>query len=177
MVVFGDASLGPGDQSLKDALAQIGLVDGANIQIIYRYAKGNPTRLVELANELVAEKPDLLMPLGGDVIKVLFDAIKGVTPVVGGVSDNPIRSGLVVSLAKPGKNFTGVTFLTDEMAAKRMELLHEVVPNAKHVGIIFNSQHLYDEVSLARRGAQSLGIEIQLIPFRVLAILMPRSAH
>src|SRR5262245_46331537 len=121
LVFGGDASLGPGDQALKDALAQVGLVEGGNIQIVYRFAKGNPTRLAELANELVEQKPDVLMALGGDVIKVLFDASKGSTPVVGGVSDNPIRSGLAVSLAKPGKNFTGVTFLTDEMAAKRME--------------------------------------------------------
>jgi putative ABC transport system substrate-binding protein len=68
-LVFGDALLGPGDQALKDANAQIGLVEGAAIQIVYRYAKGNPTRLAELANELVAEKPDLLMALGGDVIR------------------------------------------------------------------------------------------------------------
>jgi ABC-type uncharacterized transport system substrate-binding protein len=163
-LVFSGDALGPGDQSLKDALAQIGLVEGANIQIVYRYAKGNPTRLAELANELVAEKPDLLMALGGDAIKVLFDASKGSTPVVGGVSDNPIRSGLAVSLAKPGKNFTGVTFLTDEMAAKRMELLHEVVPNSKHVAIIFNPQHFDDEVSFARRAAQALGIEITTYP-------------
>jgi putative tryptophan/tyrosine transport system substrate-binding protein len=69
-----------------------------------------------------------------------------------------------VSLAKPGKNFTGVTFLTDEMAAKRMELLNEVAPNTKHVAVIFNPQHLDDEVSFARRGAQSLGIEITTYP-------------
>jgi len=163
-LVFGDASLGPADQALKDALAQIGLVEGGNIRIVYRFAKANPTRLAELANELVEEKPDVLMALGGDVIRVLFDASKGSIPVVGGISDSPLRAGLAVSLAKPGKNFTGVTFLTDEMAAKRMELLNEVAPNTKHVAVIFNPQHLDDEVSFARRGAQSLGIEITTYP-------------
>jgi putative tryptophan/tyrosine transport system substrate-binding protein len=83
-LVFGDASLGPADQALKDALAQIGLVEGGNIRIVYRFAKANPTRLAELANELVEEKPDVLMALGGDVIRVLFDASKGSIPVVGG---------------------------------------------------------------------------------------------
>jgi putative ABC transport system substrate-binding protein len=118
-LVFGDAALGPIDQSLKDALSQSGFVDGSNIQIIHRYANGKSTRLSELAEELVAQKPDLLLAVGGDVVKALFDASKGTIPVVGGVSDSPVRAGLAVSLANPGKNFTGVTFLTDEMAAKR----------------------------------------------------------
>ena len=71
-LVFSDASLGPTDQALKDALAQIGLVEGGNIQIVHRFAKGNPTGLAALADELVAQKPDVLLGLGGDVIKVLF---------------------------------------------------------------------------------------------------------
>jgi putative tryptophan/tyrosine transport system substrate-binding protein len=137
-LVFGDAALGPIDQSLKDALSQSGFVDGSNIQIIHRYANGKSTRLSELAEELVAQKPDLLLAVGGDVVKALFDASKGTIPVVGGVSDSPVRAGLAVSLANPGKNFTGVTFLTDEMAAKRMELLKEVVPDARRVAVIFN---------------------------------------
>ena len=119
----------------------------------------------------------MLMALGGDVIRVLFDASKGSIPVVGGISDSPLRAGLAVSLAKPGKNFTGVTFLTDEMAAKRMELLNEVAPNTKHVAVIFNPQHLDDEVSFARRGAQSLGIEITTYPINNAGDFMPRFAH
>ena len=163
-LIFGDASLGPIDQSLKDALAQGGFVDGSNLQIIYRYANGSSTRFPELAEELVAQKPDLLLAVGGEIIKALFDASKGTIPVVGGVSDSPVRAGLAVSLAKPGKNFTGVTFLTDEMAAKRMELLNEVAPNARRVAVIFNPQHLDDELTFARKGAQSLGIDITTHP-------------
>src|SRR5262245_29935778 len=163
-LVFGDASLGPIDRSLQEALAQGGLVDGSNLQIIYRYANGNSTVLQGLAEELVAQKPDLLIAVGGDIIKPLVDASRGTIPVVGGVSDNPIRAGLAVSLANPGKNFTGVTFLTDEMAAKRMELLKEVVPGARQVAVIFNPQHLDDELTFARKGAQSLGIGITTHP-------------
>src|SRR5262245_17710105 len=163
-LVFGDASLGPIDRSLKDALSEGGLADGGNLQIIYRYANGNATRLPELAEELVAQKPDLLLAVGGDILKALFDASKGTIPVVGGVSDNPVRAGLAVSLANPGKNFTVVTFLTDEMAAKRMELLKEVVPGARQVAVIFNPQHLDDELTFARKGAQSLGIGITTHP-------------
>jgi putative ABC transport system substrate-binding protein len=163
-LVYGSAKLGPIDQSLKDALAQEGLIDGRNIEIIFRYANGKPELLAELASELVAQKPDLLLAVGGDVIKPLFEASKGSIPIVGGVSDSPMRAGIAFSLARPTKNFTGVTFLTDEMAAKRMELLKEVVPNARRVAVIFNPQHFDDELTFARRGAESLDIELTSHP-------------
>ena len=149
---------------MKDALAQAGLVDGSNIEIVFRYANGISDRLAELAAELIAQKPDLLVAIGGDVIKTLFDESKGRIPIVGGVSDNPMRAGIALSLARPSKNFTGITYLTDEMAAKRMELLKEVAPNARRVAVIFNPQHFDDEVTFARRGAESLGIELTTHP-------------
>src|SRR5436305_12965893 len=163
-LVFGDAKLGPIDQSLKDALAQAGLLDGRNIEIVFRYANGMPDRLAELATELVAQRPNLLLAVGGDVVKPLFEASKGGIPIVGGVSDSPMRAGIAVSLARPSKNFTGITFLTDEMAAKRIELLKEVAPNAKRVAVIFNPLHFDDEVTFAGRGAESLGIELTTHP-------------
>jgi putative tryptophan/tyrosine transport system substrate-binding protein len=163
-LVYGTAKLGAIDQSLKDALAQAGLVDGRNVQIVFRYANGKPDRLGQLASELVAEKPDLLLAVGGDVIKPLYEASNGRIPIVGGVSDSPMRAGFAESLARPNKNFTGITFLTDEMAAKRMEYLAEVAPNAKRVAVIFNPQHFDDEVTFARRGAESLNIELTTHP-------------
>src|SRR5258707_3518160 len=162
-LVFGDAKLDPIDQSLKDALAQGGLVDGRNIEIVFRYANRRSDRLAELSAELIAQKPNLLLAVG-NLVMPLFEASKGGVPIVGGVSDSPMRAGIAVSLARPGKNFTGVTFLTDEMAAKRMEFLKEVAPNAKRVAVIFNPQHFDDEVTFARRGAESLGIELTTHP-------------
>jgi putative ABC transport system substrate-binding protein len=163
-LVFGDAKLGPIDQSLKDALAQAGFLDGRNIEIVFRFANGRSDRLAELSAELIAQKPNLLLAVGGDVIKPLFEASKGGVPIVGGVSDSPMRAGIAMSLARPSKNFTGVTFLTDEMAAKRIELLKEAAPNAKRVAVIFNPQHFDDEVTFARRGAESLGIQLTTHP-------------
>jgi putative ABC transport system substrate-binding protein len=159
-LVFGDAKLGPIDQSLKDALTQAGLLDGRNVEIVFRYANGMTDRLPELAADLVTQKPNLLLAVGGDVIKPLFEASKGSIPIVGGVSDSPMRAGIAVSLARPGKNFTGITFLTDEMAGKRIELLKEAAPNTRRVAVIFNPLHFDDEVTFARRGAESLGIEL-----------------
>src|SRR6478672_8792853 len=170
-LVYGGATLGPIDQSLKEALAQKGLIDGRNIEIIFRYANGKPEQLAGLASELVAQKPDLLLAIGGDVIKPLFQASNGNIPIVGGVSDNPMRAGIAVSLARPSKNFTGFTYLTDEMAAKRMELLKEVAPNARRVAVIFNPQHFDDEVTFARRGAESLGIKLTTHPINSAADL------
>ena len=171
-LVFGDAKkLGPTDQSLRDALAQAGILDGRNVEIVFRYANGKPDLLAELAIELVAQKPALLLAVGGDVIKPLFDASKGSIPIVGGVSDNPIRSGIAVSLARPGKNFTGITYLTDEMAAKRIELLKQVAPSVRNVAVIFNPQHFDDEVTFARRGAESLDLELTTHPINKLADL------
>jgi putative tryptophan/tyrosine transport system substrate-binding protein len=162
-LVFGDANLGPIDQSLKDALGQAGLVDGRNIELVFRFAHGRLDRLPELSAELVAQKPNLLLAVGGDVIKPLFDASNGI-PIVGGVSDSPMRAGIAVSLARPTRNFTGITFLTDEMAAKRIELLKEVAPASKQVAVIFNPQHFDDEVTFARRGAEALGIALTAHP-------------
>ena len=171
-LVFGDAKkMGPVDQSLKDALVQAGLLDGRNIEILFRYANGMPDRLAELATELVAQRPNLLLAVGGDVIKPLFEASKGSIPIVGGVSDSPIRSGIAVSLARPSKNFTGVTFLTDEMAAKRIELLKQVAPNVRKVAVIFNPQHFDDEVTFARRGAGSLDLQLTIHPIDKVADL------
>jgi ABC-type uncharacterized transport system substrate-binding protein len=163
-LVYGGATLDPIDQSLKDALALTGLVDGRNIEIVFRYANAKPDQLAGLASELVASKPDLLLAVGGDVVKPLFEASKGRIPIVGGVSDSPMRAGIAMSLARPGTNFTGITFLTDEMAAKRMEFLKDVAPNTKRVAVIFNPQHFDDEVTFARRGAESLGIELTTHP-------------
>jgi putative ABC transport system substrate-binding protein len=163
-LAFGRDAEGQIDRSLREALAQNGLVEQRNIDIIYRYANGNSAQLSPLAQELVARKPNVLIGIGGDVVKALVEASQAGIPVVGGVSDNPIRAGFAASLARPGKNFTGVTFLTDEMAAKRMELLNEVLPHAKRVGVIYNPQHLDDELTFARRAAGSLSIELSVHP-------------
>src|SRR6185436_19992950 len=96
---------------------------------------------------------------------------KGRIPIVGGVSDSPMRAGFAVSLARPSRNFTGVTYLTDEMAAKRMQILKEVAPSARRVAVIFNPQHFDDEVTFARSGAESLGMELTTYPINKVADL------
>ena len=101
-LVYGGATLGPIDRSLRRTHSlRPDSVDGRNIEIVFRYANGKSDQLAGLASELVAQKPDLLLAVGGDVIKPLFKASKGGIPIVGGVSDSPMRAGIAVSLARP----------------------------------------------------------------------------
>src|SRR2546423_15638927 len=89
-LVFGDAKLGPIDQSLKDALAQAGLLDGRNIEIIFRYANGNPDRLDELATELVAPRPNVLLAVCGDAVNPQLQEREGSITIFAGGSESPI---------------------------------------------------------------------------------------
>src|SRR5258708_17220439 len=93
-LVFGDAKLGPIDQSLKDALAQAGLFDGRNIEIVFRYANGRSDRLAELSAELIAQKPNLLLGVGSPVVIPLFQASKGGLAIVAASDDSPIEAGI-----------------------------------------------------------------------------------
>ena len=113
-----------------------------------------------LASDLVAQKPDLLIGIGGDLVRALYDASDGRIPIVGGVSDNPVRTGLVATLARPGKNFTGVAYLTDDLAAKRIEFLHELAPAAKRIAALWSPAHADDEFIFARRAAENLGLVV-----------------
>jgi len=162
-LVFGSSALGAIDKMVLDTLAQRGLVNGDRIEIVFRHADGVTARLAPLAEELAALKPDILVAVGGDVVMALHDATATI-PIVGAISDNPVRAGLTTTLSQPDRNFTGVTFITDEMAAKRIELLKEVAPETKRVGVIWNPQHLDDEMTFAKRGADSLGLSLTSHP-------------
>src|SRR5436309_15278775 len=89
---------------------------------------------------------------------------KGGVPIVGGVSDSPMRAGIAVSLARPGKNFTGITFLTDEMAATRTALLREVAPSAERVAGVFNPLHFGHGETCAPRGGETLHTQLTTPP-------------
>lgn len=156
--MFGP-TLGPIDAPVVPELAKRGLVDGKNVEILFGYANGSQERVNALARDLVSAKPDVLFGLGSEVIKSMFDLTREI-PIIGGISENPVRAGFAGSLARPDRNFTGVSFLTDEMAAKRIELLKEVFPAAKRVGMVWNPQHLDDEPRFARQASESLQIDL-----------------
>jgi putative ABC transport system substrate-binding protein len=146
-------------EAVRRDLAGLGHVEGKNIAFEYRYASGRPERLPKLGLELVALKPDILLALGGDVVSHLYDVTKSI-PLVFAISSDPVRQGLIESFARPGGNATGVTFLQDSLASKRLALLKEATPKISRVGFLFNPLHLDNELREAERAASAVGANL-----------------
>jgi len=150
---------------LREGLRELGYLDGQNISIEYRFAEGRPERLADLAADLVRLKPDVLFPVGGDVAPFVSKATQTI-PIVFVMSADPLQLGLVASVARPGGNTTGFTFLQDELASKRMELLKEVTPRISRVAFLSNPDHPDNELRVAQRAATALGVQLQPIDMR-----------
>src|SRR5436309_13933318 len=137
VLLFGIPDTDPNLPAFLRGLRELGYVEAQNIVIEYRYAEGKPDRLGGLAGVLVATKPDLIFALGGDVAPSARVATTTI-PVVVAVSNDPVQAGLVTSLARPGGNITGVTFVSSDLAAKRLQFLREIAPNLARVAGIWN---------------------------------------
>jgi putative tryptophan/tyrosine transport system substrate-binding protein len=125
--------------AFRQGLSETGYVEGQNLAIEYRWAEGRYDRLPALAADLVGRKADLIATSGGGQNAVL--AAKSATstiPIVSLLGDDPVATGLVTSLARPGGNLTGVSFLFVELMQKRLELLSELVPQARVVALLVN---------------------------------------
>jgi putative ABC transport system substrate-binding protein len=155
----------PQRMALQQGLGELGYVDGQNISVEYRYAEDKPERLPGLAAELVRLKPDVLFPLGGDVAPFVSKATQTI-PIVFVMSADPVQLGIVASHARPGGNATGFTFLQDELAAKRLELLKEVAPRISRVAFLWNPDHPDNELQAAQRAASALAVHLQPIEMR-----------
>jgi putative tryptophan/tyrosine transport system substrate-binding protein len=155
----------PQMETARRALRDLGYVEGQNLAIEYRYAEGRPERLPDLAADLVRTKPDVLFVLGGDVAPAAVKATQTI-PIVFTSSADPVRLGFVASLARPGGNATGVTFLLDELASKRLEILKQAAPRVSRVGFLWNPDHVDNELPEAERAAASLGVELKPLTVR-----------
>jgi putative ABC transport system substrate-binding protein len=124
-------------EGFRQGLRNLGYIEGQNIVIEYRYAEGNPRRLPELAEELVSLKVDVIVAsgAGGMAAKNATQTI----PIVFASVPDPVASGLVDSLAKPGRNVTGLSNLGPELSGKRLELLKETVPKITRVAFLWSS--------------------------------------
>ena len=148
----------PEKQALE-GLRGLGWAEGKNVVIEYRYAGGNSERLSQLASELVNLKVDVIVTFSAGV--AVAKRATGTIPIVVGTSQDPVRAGFVASLARPGGNLTGVTFLTDELSGKRLELLKEAIPGISRATILWEPAHVDNEFKGMQAVAPGLGVRLQ----------------
>jgi putative ABC transport system substrate-binding protein len=149
-------------QGLKDT----GYVEGESVAIEYRWAENKMDRLPELATNLVRQQVAVIAATGGIGPALAAKAATTTIPVVFIVSDDPVRLGLVASLARPGGNLTGVNFSSGELTGKRLELLRQMVPTASRVAVLINPADAeYAETTVKGVGAaaRALGLQIQVL--------------
>ena len=152
-------------EAIRLALRERGYVEGQNIAIEYRYAEGKGHRIPELAAELVRLKVDIIVVTGGnDRIQAVKNATKTIPIVMTGTGADPVREGLIESLARPGGNLTGITNLSTELGGKRLELLKEAVPKLARVAVLYdrgNPPSVLEVKEVLPVAARALGLTLR----------------
>jgi ABC-type uncharacterized transport system substrate-binding protein len=150
----------------RQGLKEIGYVEGENVAIEYRWAEGQYERLPALAGDLVRRQVSVIASTEGATAAFAAKAATATIPIVFIVSDDPVRLGLVASLARPGGNLTGINFVSAELAAKRLELLRELVPGAKRVALLVNPADTANTETMLREvgpAARAIGWQMQVL--------------
>ncbi len=168
VLLFSTPEGDPNLASFRQGLSELGYVEGKTLTTVYRAARGEPERLASLAVDLVALKPDVILAMGGDVAPFARTATNTI-PIVMAVSNDPVRAGLVPSLARPGGNVTGVTFVSSELAAKRLQFLKEAAPRISRVAVLWNPDHIDPEYAETEAAGRTLGVRVQSLEVRSLA--------
>src|SRR6266699_206531 len=132
---LGSTSPGPYLAMYRQGLSEMGYVEGQNVAIEYRWAEGSVDRLPALAADLVDRKVDLIAAFGGGASARAAKNATSTTPIVFLIGEDPVAGGLAVSFARPGGNLTGVTLLLQALYAKRLELLSELVSQARVIAL------------------------------------------
>ena len=149
-----------------DALRELGYVEGKNLAVTYRWADGVLDRLPELASELVASKVEVIIALGPAV----WAAKRTTTtvPIVIAFSGDPVGDGVVPSLARPGGNITGFSYMSTDLAAKRLELLSKAFSKSKRIAILYNPREPATKLEMreTEAAARKLGVTLQPLEAR-----------
>ncbi|MBI4561472.1 MAG: ABC transporter substrate-binding protein [Candidatus Rokubacteria bacterium] len=158
---------GPYLLALRKGLRELGYVEGQSITIEARFAEERLERFSGLVAELVQLRVDVLVPMGPSALRAARQATSTIPIVMAGAAD-PIGTGFVASLARPGGNITGLTSLASELAGKRLELLKEVLPGLRRVAIFWHPTEPEEaaEWREADRAARALGLQLQSLEVR-----------
>ncbi|HSY57219.1 MAG TPA: ABC transporter substrate-binding protein [Bradyrhizobium sp.] len=154
----------PGIGAFLQGIREKGYVEGENLQLEYRWAEGRYDRLPALAADLVARKVDLIVAFGPPPARAAKDATSAI-PIVFEVGNDAVESGLVASLPRPGGNATGFSILFTQITPKRVDLLCELIPQAKMIVLLINPASPTAEPSIrgAREGVQSRGVQLSIL--------------
>jgi putative ABC transport system substrate-binding protein len=164
----GNASPGPVAPlvaAFRQGLSETGYVEGQNVAIEYRWAEGHYDRLPALAADLVGRKVDVIVSTGGTPTALAAKNATSTIPIVFRAGIDPVGDGLVASLARPGGNLTGVSMLIDELTPKRLELLSELVPQAKVIALLVNPKNPATENVMrdVQKAARVKGLQLPIL--------------
>jgi ABC-type uncharacterized transport system substrate-binding protein len=152
--------------AFRRGLNETGYFEGQNVAVEYRWAEGRYERFPELAAELVRRQVSVIVTPGNPVAANAAKAATSAIPIVFAVGGDPVKLGLVASLARPGGNVTGVNFFVTELAAKRLGLLRELLPTAARVAVLVNPANQPTAESTARdvqAAAGGIGLQIHIL--------------
>jgi putative tryptophan/tyrosine transport system substrate-binding protein len=153
------------DDSFRRGLAETGFVHGRDVVIEYRWAEGRYDRVPALAADLVSRQVAVIVTVGGETSAAAARAATATIPIVFNTGTDPVRLGLVNSLARPGGNATGVNIFTTELAEKRLGLLHDVIPAASTIAVLVNPNFAPGVVNARESEAAARAIGKQVVIF------------
>ena len=162
------SGIGPSEEVLRQALGQLGYIEGQNLVIEWRFAKGNLDRHAELAAELVRLKVDCIVTVGVAPTRAAKQATRTIPIVMANASDDPVRQGLIASLARPGGNITGFTDIAQDLGGKQLELLKEAVPRATRIATLWHtaSPAAAAHVRETEMAARAFGVQLMPLEMR-----------
>src|SRR6478735_6038964 len=170
MPVVGFVNAGSSDAPLgaafRKGLIEAGYVEGQNVTVEYHWLEGQFDRLPALMADLVRRRVAVIATPAGNLAALAAKGATTTIPIVFGVGEDPVKLGLVASLARPGGNLTGINFFANELAAKRLALLHELVPKAVRIAVLVNPANIPTAESQLRAvsdAAHSMGLRIQVL--------------
>jgi putative tryptophan/tyrosine transport system substrate-binding protein len=152
-------------RAFRQGLKEVGYVEGENVTIVFRFAEGQLDRLPELAADLVRRQVTVIAA-SATIAAPAAKAATTTIPIAFIAAEDPVRLGLVASLARPGGNLTGINFFSTELAAKRLDLLHELLPRAVRVAVIVNPAEATNTASTLRdveAAARAIGLQVQVL--------------